>query len=300
MIRLRLTTVTDDMLVSSSVPETDYPEYDPGTPYATGARCIVVATHTIYESAQDGNQGNYPPDNTGGIPPWWLKVTVTNRWQMFDGVVGTKTTNPETIVQAIKPGQINGLSLMEVDASSVTVSLTDLVDGLVYHREINMVANSGVTDWYAYYYEPVVRKADLALLDLPPYSEATLTVTIANPGGIASCGLLAVGKQRKLGDLEWRPQISGLDYSTAVADKWGHYVLDPGASAKLLDADISLESVMVDEVQRVLDQCKATPSVFIGSELYGSTHLYGIPRSFKLVLEGKASSVCSLQIIGFI
>lgn len=300
MIQLRLTEITAAMLVSSSVAEDDHPEYAPATIYAAGDRCMVTATHRIYESTQDANQGNYPPDNLGGIPPWWLEVSVTNRWQMLDGVVGTLTTNADSIVLAIKPGQINGISLMEVAGSMVTVVMTDPVEGEVYRREVSMVSNGGINTWYAYYYEPVVRKTDLVLLDLPVYSQATLTVTIANPGGVASCGLMGVGRKWLVGALQWNPQISILDYSTTIADQWGHYSLVPGKSAKLLDGDISLLSSRVDEARWRLNQDRATPSVWIGSELYGSTHIYGFYRSLKLVIQGPRLSTCSLQLIGLI
>jgi len=53
--------ITDAML-TSSVPETDHPEWLPTTSYAAGARVIKTATHRIYESAAGGNLGNDPAD----------------------------------------------------------------------------------------------------------------------------------------------------------------------------------------------------------------------------------------------
>lgn len=52
--------VTPAMLVSTNVPETDYPEWAAGTTYAKGQRVILAAQHKVYESAADGNTGTTP------------------------------------------------------------------------------------------------------------------------------------------------------------------------------------------------------------------------------------------------
>ena len=60
--------MTDAMLVATSVPETDHPVYSAATTYANGAR--VILNHKIYESVQDGNIGKDPPMVGGrGRPP---------------------------------------------------------------------------------------------------------------------------------------------------------------------------------------------------------------------------------------
>lgn len=62
-------TVTDAMLVSSSVPETVVAEYAAGTTYAAGAiRGVTTGTaQIVYESLQAGNLGHTPASS----PLWW-------------------------------------------------------------------------------------------------------------------------------------------------------------------------------------------------------------------------------------
>ena len=48
-------TITDSILLSSSVPETDYAAWNSGTTYSIGNRVILTSTHKIYESLQNSN-----------------------------------------------------------------------------------------------------------------------------------------------------------------------------------------------------------------------------------------------------
>lgn len=65
--------------------------------------------------------------------------------------------------------------------------------------------------------DPITRRADVALWDLPAYPDATLRVQVTQPGGTAAVGLLVVGRQRKLGDERWNPKFGIEDYPTLVA-----------------------------------------------------------------------------------
>ena len=46
---IRPVTVTNSILTSSNVPETDYTAWSGATAYTQGVRCILVSTHKIYE-----------------------------------------------------------------------------------------------------------------------------------------------------------------------------------------------------------------------------------------------------------
>lgn len=87
-------TITDALLVSSTLTETDYPLWLAGTTYFTTSRVIVSTpnVHKIYESLTDSNTGNYPPSDTTN----WLEIGSTNQWKCFDGTLGTQTTGTIT------------------------------------------------------------------------------------------------------------------------------------------------------------------------------------------------------------
>jgi len=294
--------ITDSNLTSTNVPETDYAEYAPTTTYVEGDTIIVIGTvHKVYESLQAANTGNYPPDNTSGTTPYWLEIGATNAWKMFDTQVSTPTTQAESIAVEVTVGKvINSIVLLELSAGLVEITLTDPTDGIVYNETVVMASDSGIKDWYSYFYEPIIRDSDLVKMDIPAYPSAVVKVELFDPGGDAQCGMMVVGNFKRLGKTKWQPQISIIDYSRKETDIFGNPTLVVRKAAKLLSADIFMETSYANEVRRVLTEYRATPAVWVGHEDFSSTIIYGFYRSFSLVLSNLSVSDCTLEIEGLI
>jgi len=171
---------------------------------------------------------------------------------------------------------------------------------LGYSRTVVMTSSSVITDWYAYFFEPVFSKSYLVLLDLPGYRNAAITISFSHPGQTVACGVLVVGMAKSLGNTKWSPQVSILDYSRKEKDIFGNTTLVVRDYAKLLTADLELLSNEVDETQRLLAGYRATPLVWVGEPLYESTIVYGFYRSFNIIISGPVLSDCSLEIEGLI
>jgi hypothetical protein len=292
---IRPEAIDDTTFTSSNVTEADYAVYAAGTTYATDDYVIVTTgDHTVYKSLADSNTGNTPASS----PTYWEEVSATNRWKMFDAYPSTITTNTDTIEVEVTPGRINSLALLRVDAAEITVTLTDPVEGVVYTNTVDMVSDSGILDWYDYFYEPIVRRTDLVLTDIPAYNDAVLAVVLDNTGSNAECGLFVVGNKRSLGTAKWEPEISILDYSQKTTDDQGRTTLVEGRFARLLEIDLFLPTGYADELRRLLTEYRATPAVWIGSELYTSTIVYGFFRSFEIVLSTPTISDCNIEIEG--
>ena len=70
--------ITDTVLHSTTVAETDYSAWSNGTTYSIGNK--VIRGHRIYESAQNSNLNKDPTDinNRTGSTIWWIDVSATN------------------------------------------------------------------------------------------------------------------------------------------------------------------------------------------------------------------------------
>lgn len=81
---------TDSDLLYTTVSENDHAEWSSATTYALGARVIrtTATTHNIYESLQAGNLNKVPESTLG---TWWVIVSKTNRWKIFDNSEGSQT-----------------------------------------------------------------------------------------------------------------------------------------------------------------------------------------------------------------
>lgn len=289
--------IDDAILVSSNVTEDDYASYDSGVTYALGDSVIVVSAnvHLIYESLQDGNLANTPADS----PAWWLEVGATNRWKMFDEKVNSQTINADSIVVVLAPAErFDTVILLNISASSVHITVTDPVDGVVYDQTTELTYPSGIQDWWSYFFEPVARRTDFKATDLPPYTNAEVTVELDDSGSDVACGELVIGLSRTVGVTVLGPSVGIQDFSIKTQDEFGNYTILERTFSQRGTFDFYLDNSLIDELVRLLSTYRATPVVYIGTETYDSTLIYGFYKDFSVVIAYFNTSLCSLEIEG--
>lgn len=292
---IRPTALTDTMLTSSTVPETDYAAWSASTAYAVGARVILAATHRKYEALAASTGVNPSTDATK-----WLDLGPTNRWAMFDARVGTKTTRTGSVQVVLSPGLTDALALIDTDAESATVSMT-VSGALIYSRTQSFnVGGTAIDSWFSWFFEPLGRKASLLFLDVPVYEAGVVTVTISrdNPADTVSCGTLIVGRQFDIGDTEHGVGLGIIDYSRKETDQFGVTSVVERAYAKRMTARVVMQTSGVDDVQATLASVRATPVLWIGSEGFESLTVYGFYKEFSIDLAYPTLSYCSLTIEG--
>lgn len=295
---IRPVTLTDAMLISSNVAEADYPTYNSGTTYAAGDKVIVTTgEHRIYESLQAANTNHAPIDS----PLWWLDLGPTTRWAMFDSIVSTQTSNSGAISIVLQPGGINSIGLMEVVGSSVTVELVDPANASTVYSRTESLQISNAYNFYTHVFEPFAYKKHLIFTDIPTYANGLLHVTItAVNGGIAKCGVCAVGLARYLGELQYKPTASITDYSSKKTDDFGNTTLVKRAYSKRLSCVLVVDNPIIDEVFRVLSTLRSEPLAWYGSELFEATIVFGYYKDFNVVIDNVSFSTCNLEIEGLI
>lgn len=293
---IRPTIITDAMLTACNVAENDYAEYNPSTTYSLGQRCIVIAgDHRIYESLQAGNAGNTPSSS----PTWWLDTGATNRWKMFDDVVGSQTANATSITLTLEPGLIDSIAFLDLEATTVDVVMTDPVEGVVYTESIDLVMKTYIVDAYTYFFEPIITDDVCVLMGIPAYANASIAITISNPGSTAKIGTLIVGAQKEIGKTQYDPTIGINDYSRKGADAFGNYTVVQRAYSKRMSCSLFLSNDLVDDLVRTLAGYRATPVCWVGTNVgFSSMIIYGFYRSFEVTIPGPVISTCSIEIEG--
>ena len=298
---IRPVEITDTILVASDVPETDAAEYNPATTYAVDAEVMrtTAGVHSIYVSLQGSNTGNLPEDDNLISPVYWARKSATNRWAMFSDQISDKTGQADVITVTLRPSAVvNAMSLFNLRAQSVNITVDDPTDGEVYNKDFNLVDSSGVNTWYMWYFEPIIRQETLGILDLPPYSTADIIITISSPGSIAACGLLTMGIQQQIGETDYGTGIGIVDYSTKERDTFGNPVVINRNFSKRADYAITVDTGYVDTIQSVLASLRVTPLTWIGSTNFPSTILYGYYRDFNVVLSNPTKSQLSIEVEG--
>lgn len=264
--------------------------------YAAGDTVIAVAadSHHTYESLAGGNLNNAVTDATK-----WLDLGSTNQRKMFDEVVQSQTGNPDSIEVALAvPGRIDSVILQNLSAAEARVRMTDSVEGLVFDETYPLVSDSGIIDWWAYFNEPIVRATDLSVTDMPPYSDATVEVTLTDSGNQVLCGACVVGLSKDLGNTQYGASVGIQDFSRVSEDAFGNRSVTRRAYSRRGSFTFWIPAAQVDEVFNLLAGYRATPIVVIGSALYGATIIYGFVTDFRIEIPYPTRSLGTLEMEG--
>ena len=273
-----------------------------GVPISTsgtqsGVHTCVLSVHRNYEALRAVSAGVYPYTSIAD----WLDLGATNRWAMFDGSVTSQTTAATSITLSVQAvGRVDSVALMNLQCSTVTITATDSVAGVVYGPTVYNMSSSAaaINNWYSYFFSPILRKTDMVDVDFPPYNNLLFTIVIADPIDTVAVGAVVVGMSRDLGLVQYGAQLGITDYSYKSRDAFGNYVVLERAYSKRGRFTLWVNAVDVDGIHTTLAAYRATPCVYVGSNEYTSSMIYGFYKDFNIDISYPTISVCSLDIEG--
>lgn len=285
--------ITDATLIASNVPESDHAEWLSGTAYATGQRVVRLTTHKIYEALR--NSTGKTPESS---PLDWIEVGPTNRWKSFSGRSLSQTVNAGSIEYTIRPGRvINAVGLVNVHAQTATVRMIDPVDGVVYERTRSVLGSIGAADYYEYCFGETEVVTDTLFSDMPAYGTADIEIKIDNGSNDAKCGPIVVGAVRNIGLGVLSGASVGIqDYSRREINEFGDASFTKRGYAKRANFDILIRAGEVDSTQRLFADIRATPALFVGSDIYSATSVFGWYKDFSIMITYRDFSECSIEV----
>jgi hypothetical protein len=298
------TIVTDATFTSSTIAEPDAGEttWAAGT-YATGVKRINITTHRIYEVVADPSTADDPIVGVLATPPTWSDIGPTNKWAMFDTVIGTVSTDNLTLSVVLDPDAVvNGVAGFNINgATSINVTMTDPSAGVVYNNDVPMLDNSSVIDFYEYFFEPIVNITSFVLLDLPAYINASTTFTAIGAGDV-TVGTFVYGNQISLGVANHGTSLQLLDFNIRERDTFGNFkVTTDRRTAKLVDYDVTIPTSKVGYVYNTLSRLTTIASVWGGTgEPDDSTLVYGYYRNMNINIDAPSVSSATIQIEGLV
>jgi hypothetical protein len=297
MIIIQPVPITAAMLTASNVPETDAPLWTAGT-YTLGTQRIY--DHRVYEVIVTSTTAR-PDIGAVAIPPSWLDLGATNRFKMFDQIINTQTIKNADIDVDITPAAIiNSAAFFGLFGNSITVTMTDPTEGVVFTETRSLQDNTIIIDWYPYFFEEIAYLPDIVFLNLPAYGSATLTAFVDGGAGDAKVGEVVIGKQRNLGVTNFGTSVSIIDYSVKSTDDFGNTIILQRAYSKRADYDVTVNTSSVAAVQKALADIRTTPTVFVGDQNRPETVVYGFYKQFNIVLSTPSISDCSIEVEGLV
>ena len=287
------TLITSAQLISSTVPENEYLAYAAPTNYLVGVRVIYASK--IYESVQTPNTGKTPDL----FPLFWAAISATNRFMMFDSEVSSQTVGASPMTVVLAPGTpVNSLAILEVDAAAISISITDGPGGAVIYTYQRALDASNVSDWYEYFTLPFIPTRQIILTNLPSNGSARITITIT--GGTVKCGYVVLGNVADIGFTQQNATIGIIDYSRKETSATGVTSFVKRKFSRRMTARSQFATPELNRIQRVLADLRATPAVWIGTELDGFEPLtvFGFYRDFSIDVSYGDANFCSLEVEG--
>tara|TARA_R110000796_G_scaffold95459_3_gene200723 strand:+ start:13843 stop:14733 length:891 start_codon:yes stop_codon:yes gene_type:complete len=293
---IRPTPVTEGRLTASDVPIDDYPAWAAGE-YSAGDSVVVgIEAFEALETTSDE-----PVAGASKTPPSWLRLGYVNKWRMFRDGRDSKTRQDGGVATTVTPGQVvNGLALLGLEGLSVTVTMTDPVEGIVYQRT-DQITDISVNNWYDWYFLPYGFREDFVFTDMPPYSGAEVSVVVntSNPADTSAVGRYVIGMVRGMGLTLYGTSVRTQDFSVRERDGFGNLTIVRRRKIRLVDYRVDVETPLVDSVKRELDQIANEETVFIGADHLGSTIIFGFYRDFDITISNYALSAATLEVEGY-
>ncbi len=293
-------TIADSMLTSTTVAEPDTTKGEvawvSGTTYAVGDKRIRTTTHRVYQRLTAG-AGTTPPESDTVN---WLDVGPTNRWAMFDLLksTGSQVTSPLTVV--LMPGKrIDSLGLVGLVADSVAITVK--VSGVTKYAVTVSLLNRLTTGWYRYFFGAFRYREEVAYFDLPPYTNAEITVTLTRASGAVSCGGLVMGVGVYMGKTQHSAEREGLNFSKIERDEFGTATLIQRRSVPRIAVQIRCKKSDVPTILALIDDLNAMPALWSGlddqdSGYFPALLLLGVYKKLSVNMDQPDDAIITLEL----
>ena len=289
---------TNVNLISSNVAEPKSPEvlWNAATAYSIGDEVIRTTTHKKYKRIIAGTTATAPENDTVN----WLDIGSNARWFMFDDVVGTVTTNSLSIDVSIQTEGVSGIYLAGLSGRTLDIELLENLGGAVVYSKTIDLDGTIITSFYDWFFNPFELLEDVVVSDLPyHFTSSVLNISISGTGNV-SCGVMKYGVVYDIGMTQYGATSSIVDYSKKEVDDFGNYYILERAFAKKANFEIFTYKQDYNKISKVLQQVRAKPAVYIGTEIQGYEPLvvYGFYKDFSINVSYPTMHNCSLEVEG--
>ena len=284
----------------------DEPEWLVGTLYNYGNE--ARDGHYIYKYAGivlESNTTDSPSVDSLKVAPKWINIRPTNYYAMLDGKTSTQTVNADTITVVVVGGNYDALSLLELDAKSVDISLYDVTtNAVVYTESFDLINNSDVFDFYSYAFNPFEFLPSIYTDKIYLYTDTKLTITINNIGGIAKCGRLVYGRSYYVGETGYGANLTVESYSHKETDEFGNVSLIHRGGVNIDSYEVQTPTSKIPTLRRKGTELDAIPILFVMDESATSNTEnllnFGYWDRFSIILPDPIKSTISLDIKGIL
>jgi hypothetical protein len=267
---------TSFTLLESNLVDADFPTYEDTISYDTES--VVMSGDYVYQSRSDANVGNHP----AFTPLKWALIGIKNTKAIFDKkyihLKSYASEKIEFLIDACSPDVVvfGGLE-------AVTIKIEQIKNGEIFKTYTQRTAKWSGNTFREYVFEHV-GKNSRAVVRLAPLIKQQLKITIENPGGIARCSYMVIGKKSDIGKTLPRGQISIEDFSKKERTDEGVIYLKQGKVIEDGAYTILIQREELDAVKTKIKERAGLPTVFIPTCMT-TTIIYGFVKGFRPTLD---------------
>lgn len=303
--------ITDDMIVSSSIPEPaeNEPTWDLDVTYDEFALVSVVTenSHLVYESLVSDNAGHNPQLTNSDVVPavsakWKYKYR-TNRHRMFDYIKGDVSVATSPFKLVLRPKKrVDTISFFDLKATDLDITVRNYDPSAVYTLD-GFLLERNVTTIYEYFFAPFVYVKKVATFNIPPIPDPVIEITLSDNSGTVEVGRFAVGQSTYLGAIQWNSVVDFDNYSKINWDEFGKAELIPIPSVPSNQQKVLVDAYRLNLVRQFRELANAVPVVWSGLDdmdyhYTESLLIFGIYDSFQIVEVNNGFSELNLSIKG--
>jgi hypothetical protein len=206
------------------------------------------------------------------------------------------------ITYTLEPSSVNNLlAVLNINNGSqvtVTVNSPSQSPSLVYSKTIDLGGAPITAGWWVWFFGLRRQQTQAIFDDIPPYADGIFTIEILG-GSDLSVGVIMLGQQQLYGlGIKYGARVGIQDYSRKETNEFGDTVLIKRAFAKRANVDLFLDKSEVDPLQLELSRIRATPVLWILSNDYESTTLFGFYKNFDVLISYPEHADCTIEIEG--
>jgi len=269
-------------ILSSSATEpvaSDGTAWVTGTSYTQGTVVYLASNHKTYYCIANGVSTQSPDLNIYAAIPMWIEYGYTNKYTLLDMFRNKGTTATTTYsVSCSSSNRFDTVAIYKATADTLVVSVSSSTVGTFYTYTATALASGTVL-----------------CENIPPYYNATITVTASGPN-ISISGLTA-GISEYIGYIQRNAVLDSNNYSKVDRDIYGNVTLTRRRNVPKITCTTMCEAELINRVAEVRDDINAKPVLWIGLEKQTTSTYYqplvlkGFYRSFKIALEEMMATI---------
>lgn len=255
-----------------------------------GVHTGFVFDYRVYKSLQAANTNHQP--RLASSSAWWQAIASTNRWKMFDGSVTSQTKFSSIDITIAVDKAVDTIALLNVSGVYCSVVCTDTVNGVVYNVLHDLQVSGASPAEYA---------TEILIAGITGFNAGTITIIVtkgAFPPSLCAIGACLIGKAVDAGGTEYGATVGIQDFSIVEANDFGDYDITVRAFSKRASFQVMVPAADVPRIYRILSELRAQKCLYVGSDIYTSTAIYGYPDDWSIIIQYPTYSILNIDIKG--